>query len=173
MNLYTSLLLREMQAGGPGSGCHGDNCGRPKGLIPLPKTRFSISRKDMPQIRGLWMHHYLNWLKNKGIGHSYETVQPQTLKPVQKTISRAIGEGLKQSGPNLHGRPVVISKDSYILDGHHRWDEALQEGVPLRVVRIGLGMGSLLKTTATYPHAETRSSSHGLIPHETSSSHNN
>jgi hypothetical protein len=155
----TLIALVDLRFGGVGSGCHGDNCGRPKGLVPLPKGRWSLSRKDLPQIKGVWMHNYLNWLKRSGVEHEYETISPTTLKPIQKTISRVVEHQLDTVGPNLPGRPVVVSKDSYILDGHHRWDKALSEGTPLRVVRIGLGMGALLKKTAEYPHTETRHSS--------------
>lgn len=31
MNLLQAISLSELKAGGPGSGCHGDNCGRPAG----------------------------------------------------------------------------------------------------------------------------------------------
>ena len=44
--------------------------------------------------------------------------------------------------------------DNYILDGHHRWYRAAQDGTPLNSVRVNLPMKQLLKMTRNYPYVE-------------------
>lgn len=151
----TALVRVGMDFGGPGSGCRGDNCGRPKGVVSLPGS-LRIPRNKLPQIKIDYIHHYLHWMKKRGIGHDKETVSAKSLKPIQKTIQKDKIERLeeKHHSANLPGRRVIISKDSYILDGHHRWYEALQTGEPLKVVRMHENMDQLLETTKGYPHAK-------------------
>lgn len=48
MNLLTTVAL--LRAGGPGSGCHGDNCGRPGGgggtaAVQSPKSHSQFARE--------------------------------------------------------------------------------------------------------------------------------
>ena len=60
---------------------------------------------------------------------------------------------------NIPGRPMVISQDSYILDGHHRWRRAMLDKLPLNAVRIHTPMSKLLEITHNYPKVEYHSPS--------------
>jgi ppGpp synthetase/RelA/SpoT-type nucleotidyltranferase len=152
---------KEIASGGPGSGCHGPNCGRPAGLIKLPGS-LGITRGKMPQIKSAFRNHYLGWLRKQGIGHTRETVAPETLRPTQKNINPTSMAKLKQGGGEgaklTKTKPMIISRDNYIMDGHHRWHDAIGSDDKLNVIRIDAPMKQLLRITDNYPHAEYRSS---------------
>jgi predicted ABC-type ATPase len=86
---------------------------------------LGYSRPDMPQIpeskRGAFMGH----LNARGITTIEERVNPQDLNPVQSEISgRTSGriyEEFKAAGHVDESQRIIISKDNYVIDGHHTW----------------------------------------------------
>ena len=50
-------------------------------------------------------------------------VRAKNLKPAQNEINKEIVDNLidKMKKYGEHKNPIVISKDKYIVDGHHRW----------------------------------------------------
>ena len=116
---------------------------------------LNIPREEMPQL-GNHTDDYLQWLKReKGIGSSRETVAPSSLKPSQGTVNTHL------MGENPGGDPpVIISKDSYILNGHHRWYKALMQDKPLEAIRVDTPMKSLLEVSHEYPRVEYHTISH-------------
>jgi hypothetical protein len=143
-----------IRAGGPGSGCHGPNCGKPKGTVTL-KNSLRIPRSKMPQISKANLKDYIAWLGKQGIATKEETINPESLKPIQKTVNKDVALMLPPD-VNIPDRPMVVSKDSYILDGHHRWYRALTDHLPLNAVRIDSNMTDLLEKTKQYPNVEYR-----------------
>lgn len=88
----------------------------------------------------------------------YETVDASTLKSTQNEINgcyvACMWWTLKQNPTQEQLRaPLFVSKDNYILDGHHRWAalDALEYGaqeikpVMMRVIRINTDIDTLLK----------------------------
>lgn len=118
---------------------------------------LGIDRKDMPQITGLdkaggyhpaaeMMPKLQEELKQYGIPFGKVNVDPAELKPAQSTgdahAVRVLADSIK-SGKSL--KPVLISGDNRVLDGHHTWAAGLlarKEGHPMPdgipAIRIGL-----------------------------------
>ena len=101
---------------------------RPKGK--LCKGDVGIPRKYMPQftVRNKpfsqkYINDFRRYLKTKyGIKSRKTTRTAKELNPSQNEISRARVEGLLED--NLIEKqelPMVVSKNGYIVDGHHRW----------------------------------------------------
>jgi predicted ABC-type ATPase len=126
--------------------------GEPPTTVHL-KDSLNIPREDMPQIPKERIQDYLSWLKDQGINSREETVQPKDLKPIQSTVDSRIAASLP-GDVNIPGRPMIISKDSYILDGHHRWYKALTDGKSLNCLRLDVDMQRLLDVTRNYPKVE-------------------
>lgn len=86
-------------------------------------------RKNMPQVK-----------KEKDIPakSSKEQVSPQSLKPSQEDFKAKkilnIKKEIKKGDFNF--KPIIISKDNYILDGHHRWKAALDLWDKVPVIQI-------------------------------------
>lgn len=81
-----------------------------------------IERKDMPQVRGKDTPELLRTLADSGIAYRQGKIAVDRLKPTQEdgipSKVDAIASSIERGDP-LH--PIVVSKDGWILDGHHRW----------------------------------------------------
>jgi predicted ABC-type ATPase len=82
---------------------------------------LGIPRKDMPQIPSGELRK--TFLKELGVEVTKEKIDPSKLKPVQDEIDGKKVGGLYSaiSDGAYKGDPVLISKDNYIIDGHHTW----------------------------------------------------
>jgi len=125
--------------------------------IEMPKETetLGIEREDMPQIEGKDYDHFLAYLKKKGASNKREKVAARSLKPIQKEFSK---KGVEKSlsrllSPKVDPRPpVIVSSDSYINDGHHRWLAAKNAGVKdFEITRVNAPMKELLKMAHDYP----------------------
>lgn len=124
-----------------------------------------IPRKEMPQLKGKpvpnsWAdinlpkdkngevdgeEAFKNMLKSKGVQIKDKMVDAASLKATQSQLVGAKIAGmfnaLKQdpANPGITA-PIFVSKDGYILDGHHRW-----------AAMVGLDMASGLKQSVQMP----------------------
>ena len=83
------------------------------------------SRKDMPQVNTQNLGKALGMTKRKAKvtkGMSLAIKLKQSQKELIK--SKVKGVAAKYSKPT-DMKPLIISKDGYIIDGHHRWAAAI------------------------------------------------
>jgi hypothetical protein len=126
-----------------------DLCDDPAGIY-FCRQNLGIPRKKMPQLKGDIFARYsdirkfLNDLLKKGIKIEEKQVEVCALKATQSNLEgkkvRRFIETMRMAGGNLDrkrpsknlpptffnylinlGKPLIISNDYYILDGHHRW----------------------------------------------------
>ena len=86
------------------------------------KGTRNIPRRLMPQIYNA--KKFSNVIKKRyGIKTRKTTVRAKNLKPSQNEINGDIVDNVieKIKSKKEHKNPIVISKDKYIVDGHHRW----------------------------------------------------
>lgn len=83
----------------------------------------NMPRGEMPQIPGDEQPRFLDMLAEKGVKIERGTVSPLTLSPTQNEINavRVAGQLDKFESGKKDLRPILISKDDKVLDGHHRW----------------------------------------------------
>ena len=79
------------------------------------------NRKDMPQVNTQDLSKALSMAKSK-VKVTKGMSIAGSLKPSQKELikSKVIGISKKYNKPT-DMKPLIISKDNYIVDGHHRW----------------------------------------------------
>lgn len=97
---------------------------------------FYVPRVAMPQIDAEFYPELLDYLKQRGIGYNYEKTLPLQIRPHQRfEIGRV--EKMKQNKEFLE-KPVLVSFDKFILDGHHRWEAhvLLHEIVSCLVIKL-------------------------------------
>jgi hypothetical protein len=82
-------------------------------------SKIGLNRSSLPQIRGNDIPNFLKFIKNKGIKVTRSNVKISKLKPTQNKIDLNKVEK-KVSNKNLKIKPFIVSKDNYILDGHHQ-----------------------------------------------------
>lgn len=92
--------------------------------MEVPAIGHTMSRNLMPQIHD--PHDFLDELELQGISHGMETLDPSTLKSTQSEFDA--NKVYKMMSDKGEKRPIITSKDGYVLDGHHRWLEAHNKG---------------------------------------------
>ena len=83
------------------------------------------NRKDMPQVNTQKLSKALSMAKSK-VKVTKGMSMAGSLKASQKELikSKVIGISKKYNKPT-DMKPLIISKDNYIVDGHHRWGAAI------------------------------------------------
>ena len=120
----------------------------------LPAS-MGFERKDLPQIRSFHQEEFKDWVRAQGIAVTNENVPVASLTPAQRHYNQT--EVSKLTSVDLY-KPLMISSDNVLLDGHHRWVRQMQDdpaqSVP--VVRIGQTATEALATMRAFPKVEVR-----------------
>lgn len=136
-----------------------------------------IERKDMPQLKGKPSDgsaaskiqpgadgevsiekQFVDSLKNQGVKMTPKKIDAAQLKSTQNQLvgSKVVGMiGALEKDPN-HPEitaPIFVSKDGYVLDGHHRWAAVVglnfftDKPVNMNVIEVDMGIDDLVKYT--------------------------
>jgi len=124
----------------------------------MGRDGLGYGRKDMPQVETSQRDQFMADIKKSdGITHTKEDVDPTTLKPVQKEVFAVKSAGIFRSFQKT-GIPdrmrILISKDGYVLDGHHTWAAAVAihflTGKSLPVYRLSVDHEEALAITTKW-----------------------
>lgn len=105
---------------------------------------FLRDREDMPQVATDDLQPAVDMLKAAGVDITIVDRSPYGLKPPQKQMNGAAIKKLVdryKDKPMSDIKPIVISNDGYIVDGHHRWGALLilnREHDNFPFIQIGL-----------------------------------
>lgn len=105
---------------------------------------FLRDREDMPQVATDDLQPAVDMLKAAGVDITIVDRSPYGLKPYQKQMNGAAIKKLVdryKDKPMSDIKPIVISNDGYIVDGHHRWGALLilnREHDNFPFIQIGL-----------------------------------
>jgi hypothetical protein len=121
---------------------------------------IGIPRVKMPQLDAKQTKEFRQYLKDKGYKIEKTEDLASHLRATQSELNGAKVAHNAEKILNNPGKPVrlIVSKDNYILDGHHRW--AAQIGIDaannrlgdlrMRVSRVNIGIISLLKEAEAF-----------------------
>lgn len=120
----------------------------------MKRDSLGIPREKMPQIRSFHREEWLQQLREKGIESHRTEVKASDLKPTQAGIGPKLAGG-QTIAENAH-KPILVSNDGYILDGHHRWAfmRTKHPDQPIPAVRINAPIRALLKLADEFPKVE-------------------
>jgi hypothetical protein len=79
-----------------------------------------IPRHLLPQIPSDRYNDFRQFLEGQGIAVKLLFVPVSRLKPIQSEVNRKKVDNLK-SMPEKLSNPIIVNRDGYILDGHHRF----------------------------------------------------
>jgi hypothetical protein len=100
-----------------------------EGTMLFGDEGMGIARKDMPQVPSERRDEFLSDLSKAGTKTTKESIDPKTLKPIQKEVSAsrsgAIYMRYKESGNIPDEQRILVSSDGYVIDGHHTWGAAV------------------------------------------------
>jgi hypothetical protein len=114
---------------------------------------LGMSRKDMPQISSKHIGDFVKYLNNKGVSVSPSVIDVSKIGMTQKDINvDKVKDLLGVEKSNL-AKPVIISNDGYILDGHHRVAALynVDKNFKLKTIKVDLGIKDLLKAASEFP----------------------
>ena len=116
---------------------------------------LGVSRDKMPQINSKDVGEFVKYLKDKGIEASSSLIDVSKIGMTQKDINvDKVKDLLGVEKSNL-AKPVIISNDNYILDGHHRVVALynVDKNFKLKTIKIDLGIKDLLNVAREFPKA--------------------
>lgn len=124
--------------------------------MPGANAGLGIKRGDMPQIASKDYTDYVSHLKKNGITLTSGDMNPDDLKPIQKEFSRGKVENsidylIKALKNDEQIKPIIVSKDNYVVDGHHRWIAHQNAKMMIPVVKANVNMKKLLRVTHEFP----------------------
>ncbi len=96
-----------------------------RGIINLD-FGMGVSRMELPQIKSTDVPEFIDWLESKGVDSLKTSMEVGELIPVQKEINLEKTDSMaaKHEAGEIDlstGKPVMVSSDEYLVDGHHRW----------------------------------------------------
>lgn len=98
-------------------------------------------RYAMPQLPDF--EAFTKDLEDSGHSHKLEVVKPDSLKPTQKHFNDdKINKLIDDKAWNK--KPIIISKDDHVIDGHHRWAAAQRLQKPIKARRVSMKHDELL-----------------------------
>lgn len=88
----------------------------------LQQQSLGIKREDMPQINAKKAQSFIDFLKENGVKVKQTKVVVSTLKPTQREMNqeKLANWAETRKASEMGAKPAFVSKDNYILDGHHR-----------------------------------------------------
>jgi len=106
---------------------------------------LGYKRSEMPQISGDMRHQYFADLRAQGITVTPSTANPLLLQPSQSEIGvgRAAEVYKELNGKIDDQKQILVSRDNYIIDGHHHWASAVATALrangpqEIPIVRLG------------------------------------
>jgi hypothetical protein len=110
-----------------------------------------VPRVSMPQVKGKHRGAMVQFLRGRGIAHAWEEVPADSLQPSQHEYSpEKVSRALSYEGAE---RPILISSDGHVADGHHQWLSALHKNPHGRipVIRLDAPINQLLLEMARFP----------------------
>lgn len=116
---------------------------------------LDIPRAEMPQIKAEHRGALVNFLKARDVDAVHEEVLADSLKPTQAEYSpKKVAQAKEFTGGD---RSILVSSDSHVLDGHHQWLAKLEQGEPIKAIRLDAPIAELLPLVAEFPSASQAS----------------
>lgn len=112
-------------------------------IIPNLKNGLNKRRHTLPQVRDF--DQFKEDLKSEKISISpVEEHNPRDLTPTQSNFNEEKVEKMI-SGSFWDEKPIVISNDDYVIDGHHRWLAAVKLKKNIKACTVDLSAEELLQ----------------------------
>jgi ParB-like chromosome segregation protein Spo0J len=124
---------------------------------PNAKDTLGIKRDRMPQVRSKDYDELIAHLKKNGVSVQKKSVKATKLKATQSdfNVDKIVDKisSIKTLGK---AKPLIVSSDSYIIDGHHRWLAAKNVGGSIDVMQSNVKVKELLKHVYSFPKTFTK-----------------
>lgn len=107
---------------------------------------FYVPRILMPQVEGKYYDDFRKFAGDRISEHS--GIDPASVVPHQRVqVDHAIN-----LSDDLARKPIIISEDNFILDGHHRWYWHVKKPELLNVLKVDLPFNPAIDFLFQYPN---------------------
>lgn len=115
---------------------------------------LNIPRSEMPQIKSEHRGALVNFLRARDIPTKAVMVHPDQLKPTQAEFSpEKVQKAREHTGSE---RPILISSDGHVVDGHHQWVASLDDpSTPMPALRLNAPIDRVLAEMKEFPSTQT------------------
>ena len=110
----------------------------------------SVPRAEMPQIKSAHQAAFLGWLAAAGVTVGMAEVEAGELAATQAEICPEKVAAMAGAPAAVLAKPVIVSLEGYVLDGHHHWAHAAAAGEKVKVAAVGLEIEKLLEVAKTW-----------------------
>lgn len=122
--------------------------------VQRPKSDKNFPRNIMPQIRK-------GDLKDSPFTFSKAKIKTSELKPVQNQRVKGMHDRAKRGFDDGTIRPIIVDKNNYIVNGHHRFDIALHQNLEkVNIIKVDSTIEELIdhfsKTVSDEPTYEQK-----------------
>lgn len=133
--------------------------------VHIPTGNLGIERKDMPQIFSGDIQSYIKFIRLNGVKVVKQKVLAKSLKPTQNEINTDKVKKMLTAPDEVLRKIIIVSKDGYVLDGHHRWLALINKDdkAYIPVWRVDINMQELLAMTHKFDKVEYKNLSEGFI----------
>lgn len=126
--------------------------------LPSKKDTMDIARNEMPQVASKDISDFIRYITKNNISVAKKSIDPDGLKATQgqfhkKKIADLL-DVIKKD--NYKQKPIIVSKDMYVLDGHHRWLAHVNAEKDIEIYHIDLSIDTLLDKMKEYPKSFTQ-----------------
>jgi len=124
--------------------------------IKMLQQGLQLPRSELPQVKSTDMDDFKSFLDDTNVEWEDTVETVEELEPIQAEINLENVAWMMQNKSEEElggGKPVIISSDGYLVDGHHRWF-SLKEINPqadISVVLVHKGIEELLQLMGQYP----------------------
>lgn len=125
---------------------------------PHPDDTLGVERKHMPQVHRDHYPELIKYLEDHGNKFSHGEMHAKELKATQKEFSdKGVRKMMKTGGRPSDSagkapKPLIVSSDNYILDGHHRWLAAWNQDDVVPVMKGTLPIKKLFQLVNDFEH---------------------
>ncbi|AXC34403.1 hypothetical protein [Vibrio phage YC] len=124
--------------------------------LKVPVGSLGMTRQSMPQIDDDKLDRFIDELAERQIDMSEETVNVSELRLMQAEINKHKIWALMRVLRSKKGlRPIIITRDDYVLDGSHRMVAKLNKGprTKIKVIRINMNALALVRMINSDRHS--------------------
>ena len=117
---------------------------------------LGVPRSEMPQIKSTDMQEFRQWLEQLGVSSDAVPLAVGELKPIQSEINLSKIDGMLQAksiDDLANSKPVLVSSDKYLIDGHHRWFalKSTDPSIKISTILVDMGIDELLEVAHDFP----------------------
>lgn len=105
-----------------------------------------VDRRHLPQIPKSKLAEFVRFLRQNEATVVVGSVAAEIIKPIQTEINQDKVNAMKSNIEEFRNDPLIVSKNMWLMDGHHRWFTLNQQDprTKVKIIHVQLPMKELV-----------------------------